>query len=114
MLRLAQKTIQPPVLETMLPERETNFHLLSRIRMYGVEFLFPMPLYVVYFSMGRRSYFYYMEVSGFFNLPNPSSNIVALGPTQPLTEMSTRNLPGSKGPLARKTDSLTSTCEPIV
>jgi hypothetical protein len=30
----------------------------------------------------------------FFNLPNPSRCTVALGSTQPLTEMSTRNLPG--------------------
>jgi hypothetical protein len=30
----------------------------------------------------------------FFNLPNPSSRIMALGSTQPLTEMSARNLPG--------------------
>jgi hypothetical protein len=29
-----------------------------------------------------------------FNLPNPSNCTVALGSTQPLTEMSTRNLPG--------------------
>jgi hypothetical protein len=29
----------------------------------------------------------------FFNLPNPSSCTMALGLTQPLTEMSTRNLP---------------------
>jgi hypothetical protein len=28
------------------------------------------------------------EVSGFFNLPNPSSHTVALGSTQPLTETS--------------------------
>jgi hypothetical protein len=34
------------------------------------------------------------EVTGFFNLPNPSSRTVALGSTHPLTEMSTRNLPG--------------------
>jgi hypothetical protein len=32
-----------------------------------------------------------------FNLPNPSSRTVALGLTQPLTEMSTRSLPGGKG-----------------
>jgi hypothetical protein len=31
-----------------------------------------------------------------FNLPNPSSRTMALGSTQPLTEMSTRNLPGGK------------------
>jgi hypothetical protein len=32
----------------------------------------------------------------FFNLPNPSSRTMALGSTQPLTELSTRNLPGGK------------------
>jgi hypothetical protein len=37
------------------------------------------------------------EVIGFFNLPNPSSRTMALGSTQPLTEMSTRNLTGVKG-----------------
>jgi hypothetical protein len=30
----------------------------------------------------------------FLNLPNPSGRTMALGSTQPLTEMSTRNLPG--------------------
>jgi hypothetical protein len=33
----------------------------------------------------------------FLNLPNPSSGTMALGSTQSLTEMSTRNLPGVKG-----------------
>jgi hypothetical protein len=33
----------------------------------------------------------------FFYLPNPSSRTMALGLTQPLTEMSTRNLPGGGG-----------------
>jgi hypothetical protein len=37
------------------------------------------------------------EVTGFFNLPNPSSGSVAMGSTQPLTDMSSRNLPGGKG-----------------
>jgi hypothetical protein len=32
-----------------------------------------------------------------FNLPNPSSRTMALGSTQSLTEMSTRNLPGGGG-----------------
>jgi hypothetical protein len=36
------------------------------------------------------------KVTGFFNLPNPSSLTIALGSTQSLTEMSTRNLPGGK------------------
>jgi hypothetical protein len=34
------------------------------------------------------------EVIEFFNLPNPSIRTMALGSTQPLTEMRTRNLPG--------------------
>jgi hypothetical protein len=38
---------------------------------------------------------------------------MALGSTQPLTEMSTRNLPGGKGQPARKAD-LTEICEPTV
>jgi hypothetical protein len=38
---------------------------------------------------------------------------MALGLTQRLTEMSTRNLPGGKGQPARKAD-LTAICEPIV
>jgi hypothetical protein len=38
----------------------------------------------------------------------------ALGSTQPLTEMSTRSLPGGKGRPARKADNLTAICEPIV
>jgi hypothetical protein len=43
----------------------------------------------------------------FFNLPNPSSRTMALGSTQALTEMSTRNFPGSKGRPARGADNLT-------
>jgi hypothetical protein len=50
------------------------------------------------------------EVNGFFNWPNPSSRTMALGSTNPLTEMSTRNLPEGKG---RKVD-LTAICEPLV
>jgi hypothetical protein len=36
------------------------------------------------------------EVIGIFNWRNPSSRIMILGSIQPLTEMSTRNLPGGK------------------
>jgi hypothetical protein len=39
---------------------------------------------------------------------------MGLGLTQPLTEMSTRNLPEGKGRPARKADNLTSICEPSV
>jgi hypothetical protein len=38
---------------------------------------------------------------------------MALGFTQPLTEMSTRNIPEVKGRPARKADKLTTFCEPI-
>jgi hypothetical protein len=48
-----------------------------------------------------------------FNWPNTSSRAMALGLTQPLTELSTRNLPGAKGKLAHKADNLTAICEPI-
>jgi hypothetical protein len=54
-----------------------------------------------------------MRSLNFFNWLNPSGLILILGSTQPLTEMSTRNLPGGKGWPARKAD-LTATCEPIV
>jgi hypothetical protein len=37
---------------------------------------------------------------------------MALGSTQPLTEMSTRNLLGGKGRGARKADNFTAICEP--
>jgi hypothetical protein len=39
---------------------------------------------------------------------------MVMGSTQPLIEMSTRNLPGGKGGPARKADNLTVICEPIV
>jgi hypothetical protein len=39
---------------------------------------------------------------------------MALGSTQPLTEMSTRNIPGAKGGGGRKADNFTAICEPIV
>jgi hypothetical protein len=50
----------------------------------------------------------------FFILPNPSSRTMALGSTQPLTEMSTRNLPGGKKRPARRGDNLAATYEPNV
>jgi hypothetical protein len=50
----------------------------------------------------------------FFNLPNPSRRTMALGSTQPLTEMSTRNLPGGKMWPARRADDLAAIYEPNV
>jgi hypothetical protein len=48
------------------------------------------------------------EVIGDFNLPNPSSRTIAVGPTRSLTDMSTRNLP------SRAADNLTAVSELIV
>jgi hypothetical protein len=39
---------------------------------------------------------------------------MTLGSTEPVTEMSTRNLPGGKARPARKADNLTAICEPIL
>jgi hypothetical protein len=50
----------------------------------------------------------------FLNSPNPSGRTMALGSTQPLTEMSTTNLPGGKWWPARKAENLTAICDPIV
>jgi hypothetical protein len=50
----------------------------------------------------------------FFNLPNPSSCTIALGSTQPLTEMSTGTILGDEGQPAHKADNLTAICEPTV
>jgi hypothetical protein len=47
----------------------------------------------------------------FFNLPNPSSRTMALGSTQPLREISTRNLTVGKVRPAHKADNLTAICE---
>jgi hypothetical protein len=49
------------------------------------------------------------EVIGFFYRPNPSNHTMVLGSTQPLTEMSTRNLPAGKRRPAHK-----AICEQIV
>jgi hypothetical protein len=50
----------------------------------------------------------------FFNLPNTSSRTMTLGSTQPLTEMSTRNLPGGNERPACRADNLVAVCEPNV
>jgi hypothetical protein len=54
------------------------------------------------------------EVIGLFSCPYPSSRTMALGSTQSLTEMSTRNVLGVKGRPKRKADNFTAICEPIV
>jgi hypothetical protein len=41
---------------------------------------------------GKSQVRFSMGITGFFNEPNPSSRTMALGSSQRLTEMSTRNL----------------------
>jgi hypothetical protein len=53
-----------------------------------------------------------VEVIGFLSCPNPTSCTMALGLTQPLTELSTGNFPWGEGQLAPKADSLTAISEP--
>jgi hypothetical protein len=62
----------------------------------------------------RRSPVRVPDEVDFFNLSNPFSLNMPRGSTQPLTEMSTRNLPGGKKRPARRADNLAAICEPIV
>jgi hypothetical protein len=50
----------------------------------------------------------------FLELTQTFQRQLALGFIQPLTEMSTRNIPGGKVRPARKADNLTAICESIV
>jgi hypothetical protein len=54
------------------------------------------------------------EVIGFFSWPNFCSRTMALGSTQTVTEMSTRNLPCGKWRPARKAGNLAAICEAII
>jgi hypothetical protein len=67
---------------------------------------------------GRMTCTWPDDVSRFFNLCNISSRTMALalalGWTQPLTEMSIRNLPGGKGRPAPKAHNLTALRESII
>jgi hypothetical protein len=54
------------------------------------------------------------EVIEFFNLPNPSTRTMAVGFTQPLEQMSNRDLSGGKLRPELKAGNLTAICEQIV
>jgi hypothetical protein len=54
------------------------------------------------------------EVIVFFNLHNPSSRNMAPGSTQPITEISTKNLSGGNGRPVHKAENLTAVCEQII
>jgi hypothetical protein len=51
------------------------------------------------------------DEADFYNLHNAFSRTMALGSTQPLTEMSTRNLAGGEKRPARMADNLAAICE---
>jgi hypothetical protein len=63
---------------------------------------------------GRSRVRFPMRSMNFSNLRNPSSRTMVLGSTQPLKEMSTRNVLGGKERPARKADNLAAICEPNV
>jgi hypothetical protein len=54
------------------------------------------------------------KVVGFFSKPDPTSRFVDLGSSQPLTEISTRNLPMASGQQERKADSIIAIYAPTV
>jgi hypothetical protein len=54
------------------------------------------------------------EVIGFSISSIRSSRTITMGSTQPLTEMSTRYVPGRKGQPELKADNLSAISEPIV
>jgi hypothetical protein len=54
------------------------------------------------------------EVIECFHFLNHSNHNMALGSTQPVTEMGISNLPGGKRGPARKADNPTVICEPIL
>jgi hypothetical protein len=51
----------------------------------------------MHYATNRKVASSFPDVMGFFNWPDPASRTIALGSTQPLTEMSTRNLSGGQG-----------------
>jgi hypothetical protein len=63
---------------------------------------------------GRSRVRFLMRSLDFLIEPNPSNRTMALGSTQPLTEMSARNLTEGRGRPAHKADNLTAICEPII
>jgi hypothetical protein len=89
-----RKCLTLPELEPRILVRQARIQPMLQVRRSRVRFL--------------------MRSLDFFNLHNPSSCTMALGLTHPLREMSTRNLPGGKGRPARKAETLTAVCEPIV
>jgi hypothetical protein len=95
-----------------LRDNSPPFNLLRHSGYYTCHVL--LILKTLMLQAGRSRIRFPMRLTGLFNITNASSRNMALGSTQPLTEMSTRNLPGGKGRPAHKAENLTVICEPIV
>jgi hypothetical protein len=66
-------------------------YLAVTYHLYG---LLEVPSWLRHYATSRKVAGSSPDEVDFFNWPNPSSCTMALGSTQSLTEMSTRNLPG--------------------
>jgi hypothetical protein len=76
------------------------FHFITRTHLILWSH-FVSPFFLLLSVLSHRLFFRPHAVAGsspdevdFFNWPNPSIRTIALGSTQPLTEMSTRKIPG--------------------
>jgi hypothetical protein len=91
-----------------------NIYRMNSLRFYR-EARGSVVVWGIILQAGRSRVRFAMRwIFFFFNLPNHSGCAMNLGSTQPLTEMSTKNLPGGKARSARKADNLTAICEPTV
>jgi hypothetical protein len=94
----------------LLSLKQDLFSDLSLVRKYELNGHISgpvQPLFVPSSKYGRATCYVPVDFAS-------SSVRMVLGSTQPLTEMSTRNVPGGKGRQARKADSLAAIYEPIV
>jgi hypothetical protein len=67
---------------------------LSYRRVINIYIYFVNSSWLRHYATSRKVAGSSPDVVDPFNLPNPSSRTMTLGSTQPLTEMSTRNLSG--------------------
>jgi hypothetical protein len=111
---LLMTLLLPPPVNLHLPQ----FDPLNDLQRYFWWVLLCNVLFICIKSFSELFHFQKLKnpQSSIFPLKisTPSSCTMALGSTQPLTEMSTRNLPGGKGWPACGSDNLTFICEPIV
>jgi hypothetical protein len=97
--------IVPSLSTVRIVAQSRDFHSVSKSRIRGASLylLYPIRLHGVVrvgtgtnllSVVGWATMLQAMRSLDFFNWPKPSSRTMALGSTQPLAEMSTRNIPG--------------------